>query len=122
MTELDIARCDTLNMRKLLLEFPRQIEHAVQLAKKSKLPLVPGRVRNIVVTGLGGSAIGGDLVRSYLAGELEIPFVVNRHYFLPAFVDKSSLVVVSSYSGNTEETIAAHEDAAKRKAQVLCIT
>ena len=122
MTKQDIVRWDTLNMRKLLSEFPLQIENAVRLAKESRLPLVPRRVRNIVVTGLGGSAIGGDLVRSFVADELAIPFIVNRHYFLPEFVDKHSLVIVSSYSGNTEETIAAHEDAAKRKAQVLCIT
>ncbi|MBI3765504.1 MAG: bifunctional phosphoglucose/phosphomannose isomerase [Ignavibacteriales bacterium] len=51
-----------------------------------------------------------------------MPFVVNRHYFLPEFVNDRSLVIVSSYSGNTEETIAAHADAAKRNAQVICIS
>jgi len=122
VTEADIVRCDTLNMRKLLVEFPRQVEDAVALGRKAKLSLVSKRIRTIVVTGLGGSAIGGDLIRSYLAEELDIPFAVNRHYFLPEFVDKNSLVIVSSYSGNTEETIAAHEDAVKRKAQVLCIS
>src|SRR5712692_4645744 len=109
-------------MRKLLAEFPQQIEHAVKLGKQAELSIARQRIRNVVVTGLGGSAIGGDLLRSYLAGELSVPFVVNRHYFLPEFVDKNSLVIVSSYSGNTEESIAAHEDAAKRKAQVLCIS
>jgi len=71
---------------------------------------------------LGGSAIGGDLLRSYLAGEIKIPLLVNRHYALPEFVGKNTLVIVSSYSGNTEETISSHKDAIKRKARVLCIS
>lgn len=122
MTEQDILRHDTLNMRKLLAGFPGQIEDAVAIGKKARIPLNVKRVRTIVVTGLGGSAIGGDLLRSYLADELALPFAVNRHYFLPDFVDANSLVIVSSYSGNTEETIAAHNDASKRKAQVICVT
>src|SRR5712692_2117051 len=109
-------------MRKLLAEFPQQIEHAVKIGKQAELSIARQRIRNVVVTGLGGSAIGGDLLRSYLAGELSVPFIVNRHYFLPEFVDKNSLVIVSSYSGSTEETIASHLDAKKRKAAVLCIT
>jgi glucose/mannose-6-phosphate isomerase len=122
MQERNILRHDTLNMRKLLIEFPQQIEGAIRIGKSAKVSLKPSRIRNIVVTGLGGSAIGGDLLRSFLADELAIPFAVNRHYFLPEYVDANSLVIVSSYSGNTEETIAAHEDARKRKAQVLCIS
>jgi glucose/mannose-6-phosphate isomerase len=122
MKEEDIRQHDTRDMRKLLVEFPNQIEDAVRIGKKAIFSLNAKRIKNIVVTGLGGSAIGGDLVRSFLSDELAIPFVVNRHYFLPEFVGKGSLVVVSSYSGNTEETIAAHRDAVARKAQVLCIS
>jgi glucose/mannose-6-phosphate isomerase len=79
-------------------------------------------VQNIVLTGLGGSAIGGDLLRSYLVKELDIPFAVNRYYTLPEFVGKNTLVIVSSYSGNTEETISVHKEAMKRKARILCIS
>ncbi len=122
MREEDIRQYDTLHMRRLLAEFPRQIEDALRIGKNASLSLNTKRIRNVVVTGLGGSAIGGDLLRSFLSDELSIPFVVNRHYFLPDFVDAHSLVIVSSYSGNTEETIAAHNDAAKRKAQVVCIS
>lgn len=121
MTEKDITLRDAANMRKLLITFPDQVAEATAIGKKADLHIAEKRISNIVLTGLGGSAIGGDLLRSYLADDLKIPFVVNRHYFLPEFVDKSSLVIVSSYSGNTEETIAAHEDAIRRKAQVLCI-
>jgi glucose/mannose-6-phosphate isomerase len=71
---------------------------------------------------LGGSAIGGDLVCSYLAEELKVPFMVNRNYVLPGFTGKNMLVIVSSYSGNAEETISAHKNAIKRKTRVLCIS
>lgn len=122
ITEQAIVRHDTKNMRKLLIEFPQQIEDAVRIGKKFPLPYNSSTIKNVVVTGLGGSAIGGDLLRSYLAEELKIPFAVNRHYFLNEYVDKNSLVIVSSYSGNTEETIASHKDATKRGAKVLCIS
>ncbi len=117
-----LRRYDKSNMFKLLTGFPLQIEDAVSFGKQAKVKLKKSEIKNIVVTGLGGSAIGGDLIRSYLAAELKIPFFVNRHYFLPEFVNKNSLVIVSSYSGNTEETISAHKEAVRRGTQVLCIT
>ena len=117
-----IERYDTRQMRDLLVNFPEQIKDAVRIGSAAAVPWKAGRFTDVTVTGLGGSAIGGDLLRSYLAGELDIPFTVNRHYFLPEFVGRSSLVIVSSYSGNTEETVSAHGDAAKRGASVLCIT
>ena len=77
---------------------------------------------NVVITGLGGSAIGGDLIRMLTSGRSPIPVVVNRDYNLPVFVDEKTLVIVSSYSGNTEETLAAYEDAKGKKAKLLAIT
>jgi glucose/mannose-6-phosphate isomerase len=117
-----IERYDKSGMRGLLAAFPLQAAEAVAIAKRAALPAAGKGIENIVVTGLGGSAIAGDLLRSYLAPELSVPFVVNRHYVLPEFVGPRSLVIVSSYSGDTEETIAAHLDARKRKARVLCIS
>jgi glucose/mannose-6-phosphate isomerase len=122
MNKSTIERYDTRQMRDLLVNFPEQIKDAVRIGSVAAVPWKAGRFTDVTVTGLGGSAIGGDLLRSYLAGELDIPFTVNRHYFLPEFVGRSSLVIVSSYSGNTEETVSAHRDAAKRGASVLCIT
>jgi glucose/mannose-6-phosphate isomerase len=62
------------------------------------------------------------VLRSYLADELKVPFLVNRAYALPRFVGPKTLVIISSYSGNTEETNTAHREAIKRKAKILCIT
>ena len=122
MTESTITRYDHANMRKLLTEFPAQVEDAVRIGVSARFRAHKRSVHNIVVTGLGGSAIGGDLLRSYLADEIDVPIIVNRHYMMPEFVDKKSLVIVASYSGNTEETISAYHDALRRRAQCLCVS
>lgn len=116
-------RIDRGGMYDRIYKFPSQFEDALRLAKQTPLPKwSKNQITNIVVAGLGGSAIGGDLVRSYLAERLDIPFLICRNYTLPNFVDSSSLVFVSTYSGNTEETISAFEDASKRKARIICIS
>lgn len=79
-------------------------------------------ISNIVLAGLGGSAIGGDLVRSYIIDHTDIPFSINRTYNLPGFVNKNSLLIVSSYSGGTEESLSMFDDARKRGAKIICIT
>ncbi|HSQ74771.1 MAG TPA: bifunctional phosphoglucose/phosphomannose isomerase [Bacteroidota bacterium] len=117
-----IARIDKSNMFALLRGFPAQVAEAVEIGQKANVRMRTAGLRQIVVCGLGGSAIGGDLLRSYCADELRIPFLVNRHYTLPRFVGPDTLVIISSYSGNTEETNAAHREAIKRKARILCIS
>ena len=109
-------------MFRCVADFPLQVEEALRIGAHAPLSLTSGGVRSIVLTGMGGSAIAGDLLRSYLAEELKVPFLVNRSYSLPGSVDRDSLVIVSSYSGNTEETVASYRDAIRRKAAVLCIT
>jgi glucose/mannose-6-phosphate isomerase len=122
LTLNDIRRVDPTSMYKWLSDFPIQVEEAVRIASRASLRIDCKAIRSIVMTGMGGSAIGGDLIRSYLSGELKLPFAVSRSYALPAYVDRNTLVVVSSYSGNTEETLSSYRDAIRRKAKVLCIT
>jgi glucose/mannose-6-phosphate isomerase len=122
MTPDDIARFDPSGMYHRIKAFPAQVREAVAIGRAASLKLHVAGVKNIVLCGLGGSAIGGDLLRSYLADELKIPFLVNRHYTLPRFVGPDTLLVISSYSGNTEETNSAHREALKRKARIVCIT
>ena len=71
---------------------------------------------------MGGSAIGADLVRSYLYLDSKIPIMVIREYTLPAYVDEETLVIVSSYSGNTEETLSAYKEAREKKATLLAVS
>jgi glucose/mannose-6-phosphate isomerase len=122
MTLDELRAVDRSGMYDHLRSFPDQVRHALEIAGTTKLRLRARGIDNIVLTGLGGSAIGGDLLRSYLAAELRVPFLVNRAYTLPRFVGRSSLVIVSSYSGNTEETLAAHREALRRNAKILCIS
>lgn len=117
-----IKQYDPKGMRDLILNFPKQAEEAVAIGNAAKLKLNVSKIRNIIITGLGGSAIGGDLLRAYLADKCDVPVIVNRHYYFPEYVGKNSLVIVSSYSGNTEETVSAYKDAVKRKAVIFCIT
>ncbi|NLN87325.1 MAG: bifunctional phosphoglucose/phosphomannose isomerase [Syntrophomonadaceae bacterium] len=78
--------------------------------------------RHILVSGLGGSAIGGDVLRTYAQTQAAIPVVVNRDYDLPAFIGDQSLVLVVSYSGNTEETLGAYRQAREKGATLIVVT
>ena len=78
--------------------------------------------RNIVVSGMGGSAIGGDILRVYAANKTPIPVLVVRDYNIPAFVDQNTLFLAVSYSGNTEETLSAYSQAREKGASIICIT
>ncbi len=109
-------------MKQLVLDFPLQLQEALIIGKNHRFITPPAEFSNIVVTGLGGSGIGGSIVQNYVFDKLKIPFFVNKDYFLPAFVNKHSLVIVCSYSGNTEETLMAMQQARKMKANIICIT
>jgi len=114
---------DPANMYNKIFDLPEQMTKALKLAEVWKV----GRedfadVKNIVLIGMGGSAIGGDLARSLLSGKLVIPFTTCRHYALPEYVDDETLVIASSYSGNTEEMLSALDDALQRKALIAAIS
>ena len=118
-----IRSFDPANMYNHIFDFPEQMARALNIGKSWKIdPKQFLDIKNIVLIGMGGSAIGGDLVRSLLNSKLEIPFQVCRHYKLPESVDDETLVIASSYSGNTEETLAALDDALNRKAMTAAIT
>jgi len=118
-----IGRYDKSGMLGIIEGFPEQVSSAGRIGMEFQAPDgLKIRYANIVSTGLGGSAIGADIARSYLSEELGIPMSVNRNYTLPRFVGEESLVIASSYSGNTEETLAAYEDAKQKKAKVVAIT
>lgn len=118
-----IAQLDSRNIYQVLQDFPQHARTAIDIGRSADLDAIDAsRIRTIVVTGLGGSAIGGDVLRSYLAEEIRVPIFVNRHYTLPAFVDRTTLVIASSYSGDTEETLSAFGVAREREAQIIVIT
>ncbi len=117
-----IRAADPDDMLSRIKDLPKQVRDAWAIASKASIAPPYSDVRNIVVAGMGGSAIGGDLAAALLADELKVPMSVHRDYGLPAYVGRDSLVIVSSYSGNTEETLSSFEEARKRGAKVLALT
>ncbi len=109
---------DNSNMLKVIEDFPHQCRTALELAKGMT---VSGKINNIIVAGMGGSAVGGDLLRLYLH-DLKMPVTTIRDYKLPNYVNENTLVFAVSYSGNTEETLAAYEDALRKKAKIIAVT
>ena len=113
---------DSQNFLRDVDTLPDQVSGAWVLGQSLSLPESYRAVRNIVVTGMGGSAIGGTLTQALVAGECPVPFNVVRDYTLPAYVGPGSLVIGSSHSGNTEETLGACQAALQRGASLLAIT
>lgn len=79
-------------------------------------------VNKIIVSGLGGSAISGDVFYTLFGKQLNIPYAVNRNYNLPSFADENTLVIACSYSGNTEETLSSYEDAKSKQCKIVTIS
>jgi glucose/mannose-6-phosphate isomerase len=113
---------DPDRMIERIKELPVQCRDAWRQALELELPADYEDIDKVVVLGMGGSAIGGDLVRSLALSESRVPVIVHRDYGLPAFVDARTLVIVSSYSGNTEETLSGFEQALKTRAKKLVMT
>ena len=110
---------DTQNMAKAIYDFPVQLKDAFEIGQKFTSSETNSDIRNVVVAGMGGSAIGGDVCKALLINELTVPMVVSRNYTLPNWVNEHTLLICSSYSGNTEETLSAFEDA-KAKGALIC--
>ncbi len=100
-------------MDTLIAEMPSQLREAIKEAKS--LSLQPrSEIKQIVITGMGGSGIGADFVNSFVKATCRVPIIVNKSYSFPAFAQEGTLAIFSSYSGNTEETIEAFHTALDR--------
>lgn len=115
-----VLRNDPKGMFALTVAFPAQCAEALRIASEVTLP--PCSPNCIVLTGLGGSAAGGDFTKALFDEFGIVPFFVNRDYNLPAFVGPEALVFATSYSGNTEETLSAYADAKKKGARIISVT
>lgn len=118
-----VRRYDPENMLDQLVGFPDQCAEAAEIVEGFQLDGCAEReIRNIVIAGMGGSGIGGDLAKAVLANNCPIPIAVNRDYTLPAFVSPQTLFIAVSFSGNTEETLMSVETAYERGAAIIAIT
>ena len=100
----------------------KQINEAIEIAKSVDFKPVPKRINKILLIGMGGSGIGGKIISQLFIDELKVPFCTHHGYGLPNYVDENTLILASSYSGNTEETIGAVREAMERKATICCVT
>lgn len=102
--------------------YPAQLSQSWADVFKIQLPDSYSTVENVLLCGMGGSALGGRIVYSLGAGRLNVPFEISNQYKLPNYVNEKTLVICSSYSGTTEETIACTYSAIERGATVFGIT
>jgi len=114
----DVDRSD------MLVDLTKTPEYCMDAVERALAVKVPETVapKNVFVVGMGGSAIGGEILRDWLRDELPVSIEVCRDYILPAYVDKNSLVFVNSYSGNTEETLSAFLEAKQRQCTIVAVT
>jgi glucose/mannose-6-phosphate isomerase len=113
---------DTQNMLTEIDGFPDQLQKAWDLGFTQPLPDFMD-IQTIVISGLGGSAIGADLVTAFVSSSIRVPVTVHRDYGLPAFArGKQTLVICSSHSGNTEETLDSLESALKNECSIIVTT
>lgn len=110
------------DMKTLIAEFPENITEALKIASEAKISAPKHEIKNVLICGMGGSGIGGRLVAKWLEGELSVPVSFALDYEIPGFVSKHTLVIGSSYSGNTEETLSSVNQALEKGAQLIGIT
>ena len=118
-----IQQYDSEDMLHLLSRFSDQCKCGWEIGEALQLEGCDERIpSNIVIAGMGGSGIGGDLVRAVVGSQFPCPIIVHRGYTLPAFVTSQTLFIAVSYSGNTEETLLSVEQAFAQGAQILAVT
>ena len=118
----EMSALDTLNGLGSLEMLSSQVQAIWSQAKKITFPESYAQVKNIVVAGMGGSVLGTHLIQSVFKAQLTVPVLIAPDYILPSFVNEDTLVILSSYSGSTEETLAAAEDALAKHAKITGIT
>lgn len=126
-----IRAVDKGNMLRMIRGLPEDLVESYEMSEKleipSKLRIGPYTIEykspnNVVIAGMGGSAIGGNIVSDMLRDRVEVPIVVSRQYTLPRFVNEETLTIVVSYSGETEEVISSLMYALKSKSMIVCIS
>ena len=118
----DFKELDSQNMLGEIDDLPDQLARAWELGQKQDLPKL-GAIRQIVIAGMGGSAIGADLLAAYAASACPVPIIIHRDYDLPAFArGPETLVITSSHSGNTEETLTSFDAALENSCSVVAVT
>ena len=118
----EIRKIDKENYLFSLENFSNMIKDTINLFKEYSFPNDYYNFNKIIFAGMGGSAIGGELVRDILLDKLSIPIIIHKDYWLPNFINKEDLVFIISYSGDTEETLSSFINAYNKKSKIIIIT
>ena len=116
-----IEELDKSNMIGSIEQFGDQVQDVWEQAQKVHFDDSYKNVNKVVVAGMGGSALGAHVIKSVFKNQLKVPVEICNDYTLPNYVDEKTLVIASSYSGTTEETISAFEDGIKKGAKITGI-
>ena len=108
-------------MNKMIARFPEQLEEALKIAATVSLKKHNAPFRSVFISGLGGSGIGGNFVQEFVRPHCKLPVVVSKGYHAPTWVNKHTLAICSSYSGNTEETLSTFGQLLGTGAKIVCI-
>lgn len=117
-----IKKLDKNSVAASIANLPKQFSAAYAQAQKLRLPASFAKADNLVFCGMGGSNLASELAKRVFGSSLALPLVLVRGYSLPKFTGKNTLVIISSYSGNTEETLSCLEQAVKAKAKIICLS
>lgn len=109
-------------MERLIAAFPANVKDALTIGRNAIINFRTQPVHNVLISGLGGSGIGGKIMSQLVWDSCKVPISLVHDYRIPAWVGEHTLFIASSYSGNTEETLSSLEEAMRRGAQVVCIT
>lgn len=108
-------------MIELVDRFPAQLREALEIGQKATIHKHSSPIRSVFVSGMGGSGIGGNFVAEFVRDECKVPYLIGKGYDIPKYINKHTLAIASSYSGNTEETLSAFEQLLKTGAKVVVI-
>ena len=118
-----ISLHDSHDMYSVLCDYSGQARTGMDVGNSVNLSGIDtAAIGSLLVCGMGGSAIGGDVLRVFAETRGRVPMAVSRGYILPSYVGPRTLVFIVSYSGNTEESLAAYDEARRRKAQIVAVT
>lgn len=118
----EIKKIDKGGILDSITAFPDQMMQVWEEIGKLGVPAACKLSKNVVISGMGGSALGGRIVDSLITDRARTPIEVFTEFRLPNYVNKDTFVILSSYSGNTEETLTAGHEALNRGASIFCIT
>lgn len=108
-------------MDQLIAKFPAQLVEALEIGEAARINYHTHKIHKVYVAGLGGSGIGADFVKAFIREQSPIPYTVGKGYTIPAYVDEYTLAICSSYSGNTEETLASYNQMLDTGAKVVVV-